>query len=150
MNAGVFAREFDGLDRAVQLGVASGSVISVSFPASLPSDAEPDHPLLDRVDDYLAGSEDHFDDVPVALTVPTDHRRVLDAVRKLPYGETLELRRVMRMADLDPDDEDDVATARAALRENPVPLFVPDHRVSDASGATPDAVARQLRRLESA
>ena len=104
----------------------------------------------DRVDDYLTGADDHFDDVPVALTVPTDHRQLLDAVRKLPYGETLELRRVMRMADLDPEDEDDVATARAALRENPVPLFVPDHRVSDASGATPDVVARRLRGLESA
>ena len=150
MNAGVFARESGRLGRAVQIGVASGSVISVSFPTEVPADADPDHPLLDRVFDYLDGEADHFDDVPVALTVPTDHRRVLDAVRNLPYGETVELARVVRMAGMDADDEDDVSTARAALRQNPVPLFVPDHRVADAAGATPDELARRLRELESA
>lgn len=148
-DAGVFARESDRLGRAVQIGVASGSVISVSFPESAPADADADHPLLDRVFAYLDGAEDHFDDVPVALTVPTDHRSVLDAVRKLPHGETVELRRVIRMAGMDPEDDDDASTARTALRENPVPLFVPDHRVDDASGATPDAVARRLRQVES-
>jgi methylated-DNA-[protein]-cysteine S-methyltransferase len=97
----------------------------------------------------LEGEADHFGDAPVALTVPTEHRRVLDAVGNAPYGETVELRRVVRMAGLDPDDEGDVSTARTALRENPVPLFVPDHRVGDAPGATPDEVARRLRALES-
>ncbi|ADQ67989.1 methylated-DNA--protein-cysteine methyltransferase [Halogeometricum borinquense DSM 11551] len=150
MNAGVFARESDRLGRAVQIGVASGSIISVSFPESAPADAESEHPILDRVFAYLDGDEDHFDDAPVALTVPTDHRRVLDAVRNIPYGETIALRRVIRMAGMDPEDEDDVATARSALRENPVPLFIPDHRVDDAPGAIPEAVARRLRQVESA
>ncbi|QIB73402.1 methylated-DNA--[protein]-cysteine S-methyltransferase [Halogeometricum borinquense] len=149
MNAGVFARESDRLGRAVQIGVASGSIISVSFPESAPADAESEHPILDRVFAYLDGDEDHFDDAPVALTVPTDHRRVLDAVRNIPYGETIELRRVIRMAGMDPEDEDDVATARSALRENPVPLFIPDHRVDDAPGAMPETVARRLRQVES-
>lgn len=148
MNAGVYARESDRLGRAVELGVASGSVISVSFPEDVPADAEAEHPLLDRVFAYLDGEADHFDDVPVALTVPTDHRSVLEAVRKLPHGETVELRRVVRMAGMDPEDEEDLSTARTALRENPVPLFVPDHRVADASGATPDEVARRLRAAE--
>lgn len=149
MNAGVFARHSDLLGRAVQIGVASGSIISVSFPAEVPPDAENENSLLDRVFDYLDGEADHFGDAPVALTVPTDHRRVLDAVGNIPYGETVELRRVVRMAGSDPDDEADVSTARTALRENPVPLFVPDHRVEDAAGATPDEVARRLRALES-
>ncbi|SFR40684.1 methylated-DNA-[protein]-cysteine S-methyltransferase [Halogeometricum rufum] len=148
VDAGVFARDSDRLGRAIQIGVASGNVISVSFPETAPADADADHPLLDRAFAYLDGDEDHFDDVPVALTVPTDHRRVLDAVRKLPYGETVDFRRVVRMAGMDPEDDDDVATARTALRENPVLLFVPDHRVEDASGATPDEVARRLRGVE--
>jgi methylated-DNA-[protein]-cysteine S-methyltransferase len=150
MDAGVFARESERLGRTVQLGVASGRVISVSFPDAVPGDAASDHPLLDRAFDYLDGEPDHFDDVAVALTVPTAQRGVLDAVRKLPYGETVTVERVARLAGLDADDESDLRTVRTALADNPVPLFVPDHRVRDAEGGAPADVARTLRRIESA
>jgi methylated-DNA-[protein]-cysteine S-methyltransferase len=148
MDAGVHAREFDRLGRTVQIGEASGRVISVSFPDSPPADAVSEHALLDRIAAYLDGEEDHFDDVTVALTVPTDQRRVLEAVRKVPYGRTVDVERIARLAGLDDEDESDVQTVRTALRENPVPLFIPDHRVSDASGATPTDVARRLRAVE--
>jgi methylated-DNA-[protein]-cysteine S-methyltransferase len=147
-DAGIYAREFEPLGRAVELGVASGKVVGVSFPESAPADAEDDHPLLDRIDEYLAGSADHFDDVPVALTVPTDQRRVLEAVRKLPHGETVRRSRVATLAGLDGDDDEDLRLVEEALRGNPVPLFVPDHRVEGVRGATPSAVAEALRRLE--
>ena len=146
---GVFAREFDRLGRAVEVGVASGSVISVSFPASADGTAERDHPLFDRLDAYLGGNSDHFDDVEIALTVPTDHRKVLEATRNVPYGETVSLDRVVRMAGLDPDDDAARETARTALAENPIPLFVPDHRVRDAPGGAPSDVAERLRAVES-
>ena len=146
-DAGIYARESPTLGRAVQIGVAGGRAISVSFPDAPPADADPDHPLLDRVFDYLDGAADHFDDVEVALTVPTDRRRVLDAVRNVPYGEAVSVDRIARMAGLDADDEAELRTVRAALSENPVPLFVPDHRV-DAAGATPPDVAERLRALE--
>ena len=147
-DAGIYAREFEPLGRAVEIGVASGKVVGVSFPESAPVDAEYDHPLLDRIDEYLAGAPDHFDDVPVALTVPTDQRRVLEAVRKLPHGGTVRRSRVANLAGLDPDDDEDLRLVETALRGNPVPLFVPDHRVESVRGATPAAVAEALRRLE--
>lgn len=132
----------------MQFGLAGGRVISVSFPEAVPDDAETDHPLLDRAFAYLDGDDDHFEDVQVALTVPTDQRRVLDAVRNLPYGRTVSLDRVLSMAGLDADDADDVQLARTALSSNPVPLFIPDHRVRDAPGATPSDVAERLRSIE--
>jgi methylated-DNA-[protein]-cysteine S-methyltransferase len=144
---GIYARESPQLGRAVQIGVAGDRVISVSFPEAVPDDAGPDHPLLDRIFDYLDGAADHFDDVTVALTVPTDQRTVLDAVRNVPYGETVDVARVARLAGLDDEDEDDLNAVREALRANPVPLFIPDHRVSGA-GATPAEVAERLRDLE--
>ncbi|SDX56599.1 MGMT family protein [Halobellus clavatus] len=150
MDVGVFARESDQLTRAVEIGIASGRVISVSFPETPPADAEADHPLLDRVSAYLAGERDHFDDVDVALTVPTDQRSVLEATRNVPHGETVSLDRVVRMAGLDPDERAALDTARTALSENPVPLFVPDHRVRDAPGGAPPSVAARLREIESA
>jgi methylated-DNA-[protein]-cysteine S-methyltransferase len=146
-DAGIFARPFD--DCVVELGVASGRVVGVSFPGEVPDDAVADHPLLDRVGAYLDGEEDHFDDVQVALTVPTDQRSVLEAVRNVPYGETVSVARVARLTGLDDESEDDLATVEAALRENPVPLFVPDHRV-EGPGATPPEVVRLLRSVESA
>lgn len=149
-NSGVYARESERLGRAVELGVVAGRVLSVSFPADLPADADGDHPLLDRLFAYVDGAEDDFADVALAITVPTDQRNVLDSVRNVPYGDTVTLDLVVRMtAGLDHEDEDDREAAREALRENPVPLFVPDHRVSDATGATPSEVAETLRRIES-
>jgi len=144
---GLFARTFPSLDRAVQVGVVGGKVIGVSFPADPPEDADPDHPLLDRIEAYLGGEPDDFDDVEVGLTVPTEQRRVLESVRSIPYGRRLSIERIARMSGLDAESEDDLATVERALRENPVPLFVPDHRV-DGPGATPGSIARALRRLE--
>lgn len=146
--AGIFARESSLLGRAVELGVASGRVVSVSFPADVPADADGDHELLERIFEYLDGADDDFADVAVALTVPTAQRRVLEATRNVPSGETVDVARIARMAGLDDEDADDVDAVREALRENPVPLLVPDHRVSDADGATPAEVARRLRGLE--
>jgi methylated-DNA-[protein]-cysteine S-methyltransferase len=144
---GIHARESPTLGRAVQIGVVGGRVISVSFPEAPPADADPDHPLLDRVFDYLDGAADHFDDVTVALTVPTDQREVLEAVRTVPHGETIGVARLARLAGLDDDEESDRETVRTALRSNPVPLFVPDHRIT-GPGATPPSVAERLRELE--
>lgn len=147
-DAGIYARESDVLGRSVQIGVASGQVIDVSFPERIPDDAAPDHEILDRVFDYLGGAEDDFADVEVAITVPTAQREVLRAVCQVPYGETGTTRQVAHMANLDPDDEDDAQLVRTALRANPVPIFVPDHRVEDAPGATPSDVAATLRNVE--
>jgi methylated-DNA-[protein]-cysteine S-methyltransferase len=148
--AGIYARESSHLDRAVQLGVAGDRVISVSFPESAPADADPDHPLLDRVDAYFDGAEDDFDDVEVGLTVPTKQREVLEAVRNIPYGERVTVKRVLSMVpDTDPEDSDARETAREALASNPVPLFVPDHRVRDGPSGAPPEVADRLRALES-
>jgi methylated-DNA-[protein]-cysteine S-methyltransferase len=146
--AGIYARRSDRLDRVIEIGVASGRVVGVSFPDAVPADAEGDHPLLDRVFDYLDGTEEDFDDVDVVLTVPTDHRRVLEAVRKVPHGRTISVERVANIAGLDGDDEDDRRTVETALVENPIPIFVPDHRVR-ARGATPPEVAETLREIES-
>ncbi|MFB6304004.1 MAG: MGMT family protein [Haloferacaceae archaeon] len=145
--AGIYARESPQLDRIVQVGIAAGRVISASFPDEMPADAGTDHPILDRLFDYLDGGPD-VTDVEVALTMPTDRRRVLETVRSVPYGRTASLEEVARMTDLDPDDPDDLGLARTALSANPVPMFVPDHRVEGAAGATPADVAERLRNLE--
>jgi len=147
-DAGIYARESSILDRYVQFGAAGEKIIQLSFPSVPDDDAQSSHDLLDRIDRYLDNETEDFSDVAVGLTVPTDHRRVLEAVREIPYGEQGTVGQVARMAGLDPDDEESQRTVREALSENPVPLIVPDHRVRDGPSGAPPDVEQKLRNIE--
>ena len=146
--SGVFAREFDEIGRTVQVGFAGGRVISLSFPSEPPADADGEHDLLDRIGAYLGGERDEFAEVAVGLTVPTDQREALEALRSVPYGEEVSVSRLARLAGFDPDDADDVETVTGALADNPIPVLLPDHRVSGGPHATPSEVRDALRRVE--
>ena len=149
-DAGIYAQESTYLDRHVQLGVASGRVLSVSFPDVPDDEAEGEHPILDLIFAYLDGIDPvTFEDVQVALTVPTDRRAVLEQVQQIPYGDQVDVDTLARMTPaLDHEDEDDVITVRTALDENPAPLVIPDHRVRDGPSAAPPPVEQKLRSLE--
>jgi methylated-DNA-[protein]-cysteine S-methyltransferase len=142
---GVFARTAPGLDRPVQIGVAANRVISVSFPASVPTDAATDHPVIDALCAYLAGEGDTVSDIDVALTIPSDHRAVLEALTNVQHGDTVTVSQLLGLSRLDSDAHDTVV---AALDANPVPILVPDHRVEGGAGATPAEVADYCRELE--
>lgn len=146
--AGIFARKSDVLDRYVQIGVAGSKLLSVSFPKSVADETPTDHELLDRIEAYLGGVSDDFADVDVALTVSTDERAVLEETKTIPYGGSMTVEAVARMTPTLVDIEDGQEIVRTALRENPAPIVVPDHRVVDGPGATPQAVARLLRDIE--
>lgn len=146
--AGIYAREYEYLDRYVQVGIASGRVISVSFPRE-PEDVEPDHEILDRIQRYLEGARDDFADVEIALMVPTERRTVLETLRSVPYGEQISVERLARrLPNVNADDESDLDRVREALAENPTPLLIPDHRVRDGASAAPPDVEQKLRSLE--
>lgn len=147
--AGIYARDMPFLDHVLQIGIAQERVLSVDFPATAPADATPEHALLDRVEAYLEGTADDFADVTVALTLPTDQRAVLEAVREIPYGEQVSVAQLARMVpELDPDDEADLNLVREALDANPAPIFIPDHRVRDGPSGAPADVEQKLRAIE--
>ena len=144
--SGVFARRYDELGRAVEMGFAGGRVIAVSFPAEPPADADGDHELLDRVGGYLRGERDEFTEVTVGLTVPTAQRDALEALRTVPYAESVSVSRLTRLAGFDSNDPDDLDAVTEALAANPVPVLVPDHRGDGVPYATPSDVRAALRR----
>lgn len=147
--AGIYAREFDFLDRYVQFGAAGEKIIQLSFPTVREDDTDIEHELLDRIGQYINNEDDDFRDVEVGLTVPTDHRSVLGAVRKIPYGEQGNVEQVAQMAPgLDHTDDESHRTIREALAENPVPLVIPDHRVRDGPSAAPPEIEQKLRTVE--
>ncbi|MFB6085380.1 MAG: methylated-DNA--[protein]-cysteine S-methyltransferase [Halodesulfurarchaeum sp.] len=146
---GIFARKFEKLESFVQIGVANGRVISLSFPDEPEDEAATEHEILDWIDEYLAGNARDVTEIEIGLTVPTDQRTVLETVRKIPSGEDVTLERlVARSPGLDPDANEDVATARTALAENPVPLLIPDHRVRGGPSAAPPEIEAALEDIE--
>jgi methylated-DNA-[protein]-cysteine S-methyltransferase len=147
-DAGIYARESTYLDRFVQFGEAGDRIISVSFPTQADPDSD-DHPLLDRIETYLGGAEDDFEDVTVGLTVPTVQRNVLEAVDQIPYGEEGSVEQVVMMTQgLGSDEQEDQKQVREALAANPVPLLIPDHRVRDGPSGAPPEVEQKLRAVE--
>jgi len=148
-DAGIYAREAPLLDRYVQLGYASGKLLSVDFPAQPDESADTDHPLLNRIDAYLDGTDESFTNVDVALTLPTDRRAVVETLRAVEHGQSVTVEALVRTTPgLDGDSEEDHQTVRAALADNPTPLVIGDHRVRDGPSAAPSDVATRLRSLE--
>lgn len=148
--AGIFARELPTLDRHVQLGIAGGKLVHVSFPRTPDDEAGDDHELLDRIAAIFAeGEPDHLEDVEIGLTVPTDQRAVLEALRQVRPGESTDVHGLARMTPtLDDEEDDDLRLVREALSNNPLPLAIPDHRVDGVSGATPGELRSRLREIE--
>ncbi|WP_411968073.1 MGMT family protein [Haloferax sp. YSSS75] len=146
--SGIYARESTALGRVVQVGVVSGKLISVSFPDTVPDDAERDNAYLDAVLDAIDRGDAELDEIPIGLTVPTDQRSVLEALRNVPQGETVDVGVLVRMAGLDPEDDDSKRLVREALAANPIPVVIPDHRVRDGPSAAPDDVVDALRQVE--
>lgn len=144
--AGIYTLHSEYLDRYVQVGIAQTRVISVEFPLEVEETA--DHELLERVQQYLEGEPDNFQDVDVAMTMPTDQRDVLEAVRQIPYGENATVEQIEHMVPGRTDEEDLQRTVREALSANPAPLFVPTHRVRDGPSGMPAEVVTRLRTLE--
>jgi methylated-DNA-[protein]-cysteine S-methyltransferase len=147
--AGIFARESPKLDRYVQLGIAQGRVLSVEFPMEPDPEAESEHELLDRIDAYLNGEVDEFDDVTVAMTMPKTQRAVFEKLRTVPYGDDATVEQVTLMVpDRSSDNEEDRTAVRDALAANPVPIFIPTHRVRDGPAGVPSDVKEILRSVE--
>lgn len=144
---GIYARRSALLDSYVQLGIAQERVISVDFPATPPDDATEDHPLLDRIEQYLNGDRDDFGDVTVAMTMPTPQRDVLETVREVTYGTEVT---VEQLAGMTPgqDFDEEFTEIREALAANPAPIFIPTHRVRDGPGGAPAPIEQKLRSVE--
>jgi methylated-DNA-[protein]-cysteine S-methyltransferase len=83
-----------------------------------------------RLQTYFAGDGFVVDDIPLTMDAPPFTRRVWHRLRAIPFGQTETYGSIA--ADLSSP-----GASRAvgnACRTNPIPLFVPCHRVLDAAG----------------
>jgi methylated-DNA-[protein]-cysteine S-methyltransferase len=83
-----------------------------------------------RLQDYFDGAAAGFDDLPLAPHGTPFRRRVWDALRRIPAGETRSYLDIAR--------EVGCVAARAvggANAANPIPILIPCHRVVAADGS---------------
>ncbi|HVX43110.1 MAG TPA: methylated-DNA--[protein]-cysteine S-methyltransferase [Mycobacteriales bacterium] len=120
------------------LGVADSGVVRVNFGDLVDGDGDSAgaRAILDRLrrelDGYFAGSLTEFT-VPVDLSeAPEFDRRALQALMRVPYGETISYGRLTEAAGLPPSA---VRGVGQAMGRNPIPVVVPCHRVIGADGS---------------
>jgi methylated-DNA-[protein]-cysteine S-methyltransferase len=153
VKAQALAYEADGWGRG-ELWLAGDVLVHHELPR--PSDGDvrcaPSHPLAERFAAYFAGARDDFRDVALDLDgVSAFTRAVLDALRRVPYGETVTYGELAVLAGY-PNAHRAAGSVCAANR---FPLVVPCHRVVAATGIGPygssgTAYKRRLLELEGA
>ncbi len=152
--SGIEYRRSGYLETYVQVGVASGSAVSVEF-TDEPEGEEPapgeGSDALEAVFAYLDGEVETTPDIEYALTVSGVERRALERTRDVPYGTTTTYEEFAASIG-EADEEDDIARVREALHDNPVPIVLPSHRIvaEDSAGgfAGPRDVKRKLLEVE--
>jgi methylated-DNA-[protein]-cysteine S-methyltransferase len=114
-----------------ELWLADGRPVWHELPRASPAHADDPHPLADRLRAYFAGSADDFADVELEPEWATPFQEALArALRAVPYGETVTYGELAALAGRP-------GAARAAgtfCASNPLPLFLPCHRVVAAGG----------------
>jgi methylated-DNA-[protein]-cysteine S-methyltransferase len=86
--------------------------------------------VASQLKEYFSGVRRTFD-LPLELPAGPFDRRVLDALREIPYGEWLSYGELTARLGLDIEEVRKVA---AAVGRNPLPILIPCHRVVGADG----------------
>ncbi|MFI4912760.1 MAG: methylated-DNA--[protein]-cysteine S-methyltransferase [Sedimentisphaeraceae bacterium JB056] len=87
--------------------------------------------VIKRVCDYYEGEKVIFDDIPLSMPFGSDFSRsILDNCRKIPYGEVKSYTQLAT----DSGFPKSVRAVGNILSRNPLPLFIPCHRVIRADG----------------
>ncbi len=87
--------------------------------------------LIARLERYFRGDAVNFDDIPTPLANGFFFR-CWDACRRIPRGRTTSYAELAEMAGSSPAA---ARAAGAAMRNNPLPVIVPCHRVVAADGS---------------
>ena len=135
-----------------ELWLDGAVVVNHESPAARPGGENGSHPLAERVRAYFAGARDAFADVQLDLGACTPFQRaVVDALRAVPYGETVTYGELAALAGRPRAQR----AAGTVCAQNRFFLFVPCHRVVGASslgsyGSLGLSYKRRLLELEGA
>jgi O-6-methylguanine DNA methyltransferase len=104
----------------------------------IPSDGFDDHrdsllaPILRKLQAYLDGQQVDFSAIPIELHgVSSFQSAVLHAARRIPYGSTRSYSLLAKEAGF----ANAIRATASVMRNNPLPLLIPCHRVIRKSGS---------------
>jgi O-6-methylguanine DNA methyltransferase len=131
-----FGHRFGPFTASIKDTPAGPALARLAFGGSSPAEevpaahAELTELIWHRLETYFAGDGFVVDDIPLTMDAPPFTRRVWQRLRAIPFGQTETYGSIA--ADLaSPGASRAVGNA---CRTNPIPLFVPCHRVLDAAG----------------
>lgn len=93
-------------------------------------DRAPLAPVIAQLDEYFAGERTAFD-IPLAFSGTAFQVAVWEALREIPYGQTISYGELARRV----GRPTAVRTVGATNGRNPIPVVVPCHRVIGADGS---------------
>ena len=117
------------------LGAEEGAIVRLYLPNS-PTPRLMPHPtpLLEKgkrqLLEYFAGERKEFD-LPLATQGTTFQQKVWAALRDIPWGEVRSYRDIAQVVDCPKG----FRAVGMANRSNPLPIFIPCHRVVSADGS---------------
>ena len=118
----------------IGLAERDGVLAELTFRAKPMEKPLPEPELIQRVfaqiEDYLAGRRKHFD-VPFLLEGTPFMRRVWEALRAIPYGETRSYKNIAAAI----GQPGAMRAVGMANNRNPIALIIPCHRVIGADGS---------------
>ena len=114
-----------------ELWLEDGALVWHELPRPAAESGVPNHPLVERMAAYFTGERVSFDDVVVDLDWCTPFQRaVAEALRRVPYGETVTYGELAALAGY-PNAQ---RAAGSFCARNRTPLVLPCHRVVGAAG----------------
>ena len=126
-----YARYSSALGLYVLMEIEDGKVLRMELTSDEPEYApSSEHPYLDRVIAHLSTGQDDLADIPVSIEGSPFRLQVLEALRRIPPGETRTYGEVAKQIGR-PNAARAVGSACAS---NPVPIIVPCHRVVPSGG----------------
>ncbi|MCW2831871.1 MAG: cysteine methyltransferase [Aeromicrobium sp.] len=119
----------------LRIHASAGLITAIDFGAAEPLRARRADPLLDRAEqqlgEYFAGQRTDFD-LPLANDGTEFQKRVWAELMRIPYGETVSYGDIARRLGYEAVISRAVGAANGA---NPIPIFVPCHRVVGSDGS---------------
>ena len=126
------ARNVESPVGTLGLRVEGGFLMEIAF-GGLPEEGG-DDPLLDRAQrqlaEYFAGTREEFD-LPLNPNGTPFQKKVWDALRQIPYGETRSYGDIARAV----GSPKGFRAVGMANHVNPIPVVIPCHRVVGSKGA---------------
>ena len=131
----LFSTWFDTPLGRLGLSWHAGGLHQLAWPGHALQDAPPEnrmtsHPAVEALGGWLSGQQPLPDNLPLAPSGTAFQQRVWQALRQIPAGEVWSYARVAQAI----GHPNGVRAVGAAISRNPLPLFLPCHRVIGSNG----------------